>query len=363
MRTETPDPPEAALTSVADANDPTRTIYGRPLDDLEIARGILFPSLSVTPPSVFSASQPLVLRDPRGVALVPLVNGSIPPPFVDANGDGLADLDALGDFVTLDGSPVPSPFFSVDGVDGARQSGLALNGTAPMYGYFDTSSTILAKVAGDLGAALQPYARPAGRGAPPRDRAARSRSSSGAEDPSPMSQKVYPPDPSSPEAWALQHPTTPPPPNLATAPVVLSYAGYHAETSPLADLTYAIGQVLADPTTDDTLNLFRQIVTNHPQQLARLVGVGLQIKAIANAHPEAHIPAASTLWDELLDVFAAIGACLRPRRQAACSRISSPRSGPIRPSPLKDAFTAYIDYRDVLTYQNAQQLPAAARPT
>ena len=80
-----------------------------------------------------------------------------------------------------------------------------------------------------------------------------------------MSQKVYPPDPSSPEAWALQHPNTPAPANLATTPVVVPYAGYHAETSPLADLFYAIGQVLADPTTDDTLNLFRQIVANNPQ--------------------------------------------------------------------------------------------------
>ena len=94
MRTETPDPPVALLTSLADTNDPTRTIYNRPLDDLEITRDILFPSLSATPPSVFVASQPLVLRDPRGVALVPLVNGVIPAPFVDANGDGLADLDA-----------------------------------------------------------------------------------------------------------------------------------------------------------------------------------------------------------------------------------------------------------------------------
>ena len=112
-------------------NDPTRTIYTRPLDDLEITRGVLFPSLSATPPSVFLSSQPLVLRDPRGVALVPLVGGVIPAPFVDADGDGLADLDSSGDFVTADGSPVPSPFFSIDGIDGPRQNGLAVNGALP----------------------------------------------------------------------------------------------------------------------------------------------------------------------------------------------------------------------------------------
>ena len=100
MRSETPDPPVANSPPSRTRTTRRGTIYNRPLDDLEIARGILFPSLSVTPPSVFLASEPLVLRDPRGVALVPLVNGAIPPPFVDANGDGLADLDALGGFVT-----------------------------------------------------------------------------------------------------------------------------------------------------------------------------------------------------------------------------------------------------------------------
>jgi hypothetical protein len=353
MRTELPDPPRPILASIADTNDPSRVIYSRPLDDLEITRGILFPSASATPGSAFDAAQPLVLRDARGVALVSLVDGKVPLPFMDSDGDGLADIDGTGAFLTADGSPVPSPFFSVDGVDGPRQNGIALNGSAPMYSYVDAAGTILAKVTSDLVPLLNPVPGPKSE-ALLQGVAGGMPVLFGKKDAAPASQKTYAPDPSLPKTWTLQHPKTPAPPNLGTNPVVLSYAGFHPETSPLADLVYAVGQVLADPTTDDTLNLFRQLVVDHPQELARLVGVGLQIKDIANAHPEAHIPAASTLWDELLDAFAAIahnydgkgggGGILEDLITAF---------GTSQTVSLKDAFTAYIDYRDDLTYQSA----------
>ena len=64
--------------------------------------------------------------------------------------------------------------------------------------------------------------------------------------------------------------------------------------------------MMSDPVVDDLLQLGRQLMAQHPAAFARLVGLGLQIKAIADAHPEAHIPAGSTLWDELLDVIAQI---------------------------------------------------------
>ena len=64
----------------------------------------------------------MVSRDPRGYASVPLVNGEVPPPFVDADGDHLPDVNALGQFVTSDGSTPPSPFFSTDGANGPRDS-------------------------------------------------------------------------------------------------------------------------------------------------------------------------------------------------------------------------------------------------
>jgi hypothetical protein len=361
MRTATPSTPTAPLTSQPDTNDPNRTVFARPLDDLEVARGILYPPLSLMPPPIDLSSQPLVLRDPRGVAQVALAkDGTVPPPFVDADGDHLADLDALGNFVTADGSKVPSPFFTIDGVDGPRQNGLALNGSATMYGYLGTESTILGKLSADIVPLLDPTAGPSGEallvgiaGSLPL--------LLGSKDPNPTSQRTYPPDPGLKGVWALQHPSIPPPADLTTAPVVLPYAGYHADTSPLTDLVYAVGQVLADPTTDDTLNLFRQLATNHPQELARLVGVGLEIKAIADKHPEAHIPAASTLWDELLDVFAQMAHVYDPKTGGILEDIIT-AFGKDQTLALKDAFTAYIDYKDGLTYQNAQRLPPSGAP-
>ena len=45
---------------------------------------------------------------------------SVPAPFVDTNGDGLADVDALGRFVTSNGAPAPSPFLAVGAADALR---------------------------------------------------------------------------------------------------------------------------------------------------------------------------------------------------------------------------------------------------
>lgn len=88
--------------------------------------------------------------------------------------------------------------------------------------------------------------------------------------------------------------------------MVLRYRGFHPETSPLVDLVHAVGQLLADPAVDDVLELGRRLAKEHPGELARLIGLGLKIKEIADAHPEASIPAASTFWDEMLDVLAKI---------------------------------------------------------
>jgi hypothetical protein len=86
----------------------------------------------------------------------------------------------------------------------------------------------------------------------------------------------------------------------------VKYRAIREDASPLLDLVYAMGQIFADPTTDDTLALLQRLAQDHPALLARLVGMGFQAKAIADAHPEAKLPEASTLWDEMLDVLAEI---------------------------------------------------------
>ena len=159
----------------------------------------------------------------------------------------------------------------------------------------------------------------------------------GSRDGSPTSTRQYPADPES------QSPT---------APVILSYNAFHPETSPLEDLVYALGVMMADPAMDDLLQLGRQLVAQNPQALARLVGLGLQIKAIANAHPEAHIPATSTLWDELLDDIAQIahvqdgvgaGGVLEDLFLAFAQGSTA---------SLQQTFAAYIQYKDALDYDH-----------
>ena len=107
----------------------------------------------------------------------------------------------------------------------------------------------------------------------------------------------------------------------------VAYRGFREDQSPVLDLVHAVGQVLADPSTDDTLALVQRLAQDKPQVLARLVGAGFRIKEIADKHPEAQIPAASTLWDEMLDVLVE-----DRRRSRSSSKTSSARSATTAPS-------------------------------
>ena len=92
----------------------------------------------------------------------------------------------------------------------------------------------------------------------------------------------------------------------------IKYRGYRADASPLLDFVYAAAQLLATPHSDETLALVDKLAKDKPHVLARLVGVGFKIKAIADAHPEANLPAKSTLWDDMLDVLVAIAQKEKP---------------------------------------------------
>jgi hypothetical protein len=69
------------------------------------------------------AAVPLVQRDARGIARVALVGGAVPAPFVDADRDKLADVDALGRFVGAAGTPIAAATpFAVAGDTAARDA-------------------------------------------------------------------------------------------------------------------------------------------------------------------------------------------------------------------------------------------------
>lgn len=336
MRATAPPAPLSLLQVTPDPQIPTRQLLSRPWSTLEMTRQIMLQSNSAFDVGL-TPTRFVVARDPRAYAAVPLVNGAVPAPFVDANDDGLPDVDALGQFVTQSGTPVPSPFFSPDGVDGNRDAaGRAVGVETPtLYSYIDVGQTFMAALENDLVPLLNPD--PTMGHETVMNALGGAYVLFGSRDGSNASTRQYPPDPESSDP---------------TAPVILSYDAFHPENSPLEDLVYALGVMMSDPVMDDLLQLGRQLATQNPQALARLVGLGLQIKAISVAHPEAHIPATSTLWDELLDDIAKIahvqdgigaGGVLEDLF-LAFAQDSTPG--------LQQSFAAYIQNMDALTYNH-----------
>jgi hypothetical protein len=336
LRTAAPPAPLSLLSATPDPNVPNRVLLSRPRSTLELTRQIVLqsdPSFDVG----LSPTAYVVQRDPRAYAGVPLVNGAVPAPFVDQDHDGLPDIDALGQFVTANGQPVPSPFFSPDGTDGTRDpSGRAVGqGTPTLYQYLNVGQTFMASLEDDLRPLTDPD--PSHGHEAVMNVLGGSYALFGQRDNGATTTRTYAPDPTS---------ATP------TKPVTISYSAFHPESSPLVDLVYALGVMMGDPATDDLLQLARQLMAQHPAEMARLVGLGLKIKAIADAHPEAHIPAGSTLWDELLDVLAKIahvqdtinaGGVLEDLI-VAFSKDTTPS--------LQQTFAAYIQYKDGLTYNH-----------
>jgi hypothetical protein len=296
LRTPSTTPPLSLLSSKPDPMLGGRLVLSRPRSLLEAVS-----TVALTENDAFAAGNPTwaLRRDPRGYAAVPLVNGAVPAPFVDADGDGLPDVDALGRFVTSNGSAPPSPFFSVDGVDGPRDSSgraLAAGGGALQYEYVGAHRSFAGALLRDIRPFFVPD--PTQKGETAMNLVAALTVLSGARDATPTSSKTYPPDPREVTNWKLGHSSSPPA-NLGTAPVSLQYRAFHPESSPIADLAYAAGQIIATPEIDDLLAVAEQLIVQHPEQLASFVGLALEVKKIANNHPEATIPATATFWDDL----------------------------------------------------------------
>ena len=335
MRAAAAPTPLAALTSTADAQMPTWQRLSRPRTTLELTRQIMLQT--GTPFDVgLSPDRYVVQRDPRAYAAVPLVNGAVPAPFVDSNGDALPDIDALGQFVTT-GPAVASPFFSPDGVDGPRDAqGRATGTVSPtLYAYVNVGQTFAAALENDLVPLVDPD--------PTHGHETLMNALGGAyvllgtRDGGATSTRQYPPDPESDDP---------------THPVTLSYDAFHPEKSPIEDLVYALGVMMADPEMDDLLQLGRQLMVQHPHELARLVGIGLTIKAIADAHPEAHIPAASTLWDELLDVLAKIAHVKDSKGGGGILEDLILSFTQATTVDLQKTFAAFVSNRDQLDYNH-----------
>ena len=131
-------------------------MLSRPRSNLE-ALGVVM--MAENPAFGAGTSRYIVKRDVRGLAAVPLVNGTLPAPFVDNDSDGLPDIDAFDQFVSSNKAAPPSPFFAVDAptqataYDGFSRS---LSNNALLYGYIDTTHTFTAAMLDDLGPLVNP---------------------------------------------------------------------------------------------------------------------------------------------------------------------------------------------------------------
>jgi hypothetical protein len=248
----------ADAAAPADAASPTRT--AAIVDDFLLAT---YPELAEATPV------PMVMRDPRGIASVALVGGQIPPPFVDADHDSLADVNAQGQFVDATGTPIAasSPFPTTGDTATRDALGRALDGSgSPIYNYVDVTQTLL----GALSLDAEQLTGPANGTAPNLllgaslllgDRAAQTKTfDDGA---------------------------------------TLTYSGYDTANSPLLDMAYAYAQLLLDPNTDDTLALAEQLFGAHQSATARLVEDAIVAARTGDAHPEAQILADAPFWDDM----------------------------------------------------------------
>ncbi|MCA9641717.1 MAG: hypothetical protein KC492_13520, partial [Myxococcales bacterium] len=346
---------EELRTPSGPAQGPLGTVYdsrldltavSRPRTKLELGQALL---LEEDPSFEIGLPRYIVARDARGVALVNRPQNVLPAPFIPGT-DGSPELDALGQFVTQSGEQPPSPFFAVGSPDGSRDGfGRALlNQSDPLYVYRDVNRSLLGRVLRDFRPHL--VSVDDGGNEVVMKLLAGLPLLLGDRDPDAQGTKVYPPDPDRGEDYTLVGQT--PPKDLAQTPVTLHYRAYHAENSPMAQLVHGVGATLAHPEVDDALTLTRQLLRKYPKMVARLVKLGMQLKAIADKHPEAFIPEKSTFWDELIDVF------IRMSRDPDMLEQLITAFGDSRTFELKDTFAAFMKFKDELTYYRDDANPA-----
>ncbi len=291
LANETVDPAPSPLV-LAKAADATTgaNVLNRPMTDLETLQSILFAQDAVFGSDPFatgtaSLNPPnyIVERDPRGYAVVAPAKGNLPSPFVLGT-DGLPEVDSVGLFKTSSGT-APTPFaLGPTDTQSRDPFGRPINAAnVPIYQYVDTSQSYFSALFGHIRGAVG--------GTSLLD-------SNAADNHETLMGSLA-------GAYVLFGPRANATRTYADGSKV-AYSGYAPVGSPLGDLIYAFGQVLADPSIDPTLALTSTLLTKNTADVARVIGDALYAKAQADKHPEAEIPAASTFWDEVIDLVVQI---------------------------------------------------------
>lgn len=287
------------------AVDPATMQPNRARSNVEFAAGLF---LRQDPSFAADASVPpryIALRDRRGFVM-PLAAGAAP--FVDADGDGSADVDALGRFVDGAGIPIAlDPPFAVPGV----MSGPVDEFGRPegsLYQYVDTSRSAAGAVARSLLPLVDgtQYDPAGGADAWQSEHETLMYALAGAY-------ALY----GDREDAQYDYENEKIVPAGESCPNCMPYKRFRGEDSPLPGLIHAAGQILADKDSDALLAGLIDLLKNHEDAVARLAGAALKVREIALAHDElakkgnepfARMPYATPIWDEVAVVMGRIAA-------------------------------------------------------
>jgi PAS domain-containing protein len=294
----------------------------RPRSALEVARALLLAEHESFAP--LSSAPPLYIthRDARGFAIplgsTPGVAGSVPAPFADQNGDGFADVDALGRFLDATGAPLEltAPFvLPGSGAPAPVAADAFGRPLEPTFQYLDTSRTLAGALARDLVALVDPtkYA-PEGAAEPWLEEhetllyaLAGTYVLAGAREQALFDHTAE----ESVPAGTLCPIATEPNPITGKVLACTPYERFVGEASPLADLVHAAGQVVADPDSDAIFASLEKLFGEYEPVVARLIGAALRIKAIADEHDalaaqgleeKAALAYEVPVWDEVAQI-------------------------------------------------------------
>ncbi len=329
----------------------------RPRTNVEVTTAIL---VAQDPSFAASPDEPpryISLRDKRGF-VVPIGNnpgapGTVAAPFADADGDGFADVDAFGRFVDGSGQPAPLPTpFAIPGLETGPTDPFGRPET-PLYQYIDTSRALT----GSLARNLVPLVDATQYGTPGDPEAFKSEHETlmyalggtyalfgDRED----AQYDYAKD-----LDANGQPA-------CSGDCLVDYQRFRAEDSPLPDLFHALGQVLADEDSDAILLSLIDLLENHEQVVARLLGAALRVKEIADEHdalaaqgtePRAELAYETPIWDEMAEVLARVtdrpGLTTKLIQALADDGIVTPHG---TSKHMGDTIARFVEMRDELTY-------------
>lgn len=269
-------------------------------------------------------------RDSRGVSLPNAPAGTVPAPFVDADGDGLADVLPSGQLV----GNLPSPFkINGEAPNTPRAAdGRALSGEQPLYDYFDASRTMTA-------AFLREDARlSVAQSADPNDRTTFEKFGRGL-----------------PALFGLDSNRS-----ATFGKARVNFRGPDPAAGPIYDLTHAVGALAKHP--DETRRLFaaiKQATIESESDIMQLIDTMLKMNEMGKQHPEAVLVGENgpgtphRFWDDLISVVERMSR--RPGMLEAVLRmITDPDS-----VYQDEIYANWWTYKDVAKYKGAPFLPDA----